>query len=202
MAEDLTGPAGEGQTPIDDLSGLLVKAKNRQELNDLENRNNYKAYTQYLLFMKPAGKFNPFTYESLCRIHKDMFGEVWDWAGIPRKKGRKNIGAEGAKVGYEMNRFLFDFRQWEEKNTPPSEVGILSHHRLVWIHPFENGNGRWGRLVTNIYLHRKGLPLLSWPQDEKQVKTVFKPRYLSALKSADQGKFGPLRKIHEEYSAP
>ena len=201
MAKDLTDPLEEGQTPVDDISSLLIKVKNRQELNDLENKNNNKAYTKYLLFMKPSSKFDPFTYESLCQIHKDMFGEVWDWAGIPRKKGGKNIGVEGAKVGYEMNRLLFDFHQWEEKKTPPSETGVRLHHRLVWIHPFENGNGRWGRLVTNIYLHRKGLPLLNWPQDEKQVKTVFKPRYISALKSADHGDFESLKKIHEEYSA-
>ena len=200
MGKDLTGPLEEGQTPIDDLSGLLIKAKNRQELNDLENKNNYKAYTKYILFMKPASKFNPLTYESLCQIHKDMFGEVWDWAGIPRKKGRKNIGVEGVKVGYEINRLLFDFHKWEEKKIPPSETGVRLHYRLVWIHPFENGNGRWGRLITNIYLHRKGLQLLIWPQDEKQIKTVFKPRYISALKSADEGDFGALKKIHEECS--
>lgn len=200
MAEDLTGPLEEGQTPIDDISGLLVEVKNRQELNDLENKNNYKAYTKYILFMKPTSRFNPFTCESLCQIHKDMFGEVWDWAGIPRKKGGKNIGVDGTKVGYEINRLLFDFHQWEGKEVPASEVGVRAHHRLVWIHPFENGNGRWGRLVTNIYLHRKELPLLNWPQDEKLIKTVFKPRYISALKSADQGDFGPLQKIHAEYS--
>lgn len=200
MAKDLTGPRGEGETPIDDLSGLLAKVKNRQELSDLENKNNYKAYTKYILFMKPEGKFNPFAFESLCQIHKDMFGEVWDWAGIPRKSGGKNIGVDGAKVGHEINRLLFDFHQWEEKKTPFSEVGMKVHHRLVWIHPFENGNGRWGRLATNIYLHRKGLPLLNWPQDEKFIKTDFKPRYISALKSADKGDFNPLKKIHEECS--
>lgn len=200
MAEDLTAPPGEGQTPVDDISGLLVKVKNRQELNDLENRNNYKAYTKYILFTKPTGKFNPFTYESLCQIHKDMFGEVWDWAGVPRKIGKKNMGVEGAKVGYEINRFLFDFHQWEEKKVPSSEVGVMIHHRLVWIHPFENGNGRWGRLVTNIYLHRRGLPLMNWPEDQKLIQDKLRPGYISALKSADRGDFDPLQKIHEEYS--
>jgi Fic-DOC domain mobile mystery protein B len=200
MAEDLTGPLEEGQTPIDDISGLLVKVKNRQELNDLESENNHKAYTKYILFMKPTSKFNPFAYESLCQIHRDMFNEVWDWAGIPRKKGKKNIGVDGVKVGSEMHRFSFDFRQWEEKKVTPSEIGVRVHHRLVWIHPFENGNGRWGRLMVNIYLHRKGLPLLNWPRDEKVIKADFKPRYISALRSADGGDFGPLKKIHEECS--
>lgn len=201
MAEDLTDSSEEGQTPVDDISGLLVKVKNRQELNDLENKNNYKAYTKYILFTKPTSKFDLFTYESLCQIHRDMFGEVWDWAGIPRKKGKKNIGMDGAKVGYEINRLIFDFHQWEEKEISTSEVAVKVHHRLVWIHPFENGNGRWGRLVINIYLHRKGSPLLNWPSDPKQVKDIFRPKYISALKSADHGDFDPLTRIHEEYSA-
>jgi Fic family protein len=32
----------------------------------------------------------------------------------------------------------------------------LTHHRLVWIHPFGNGNGRVGRLLTYAAMRRQG----------------------------------------------
>ncbi|MBI4208502.1 MAG: Fic family protein [Deltaproteobacteria bacterium] len=38
------------------------------------------------------------------------------------------------------------------------ELSARLHHRLVWIHPFENGNGRWARLIMNIHLKKYNLP--------------------------------------------
>ena len=37
-------------------------------------------------------------------------------------------------------------------------VLAASHHRLLWIHPFGDGNGRVARLMTELYLRRLGLP--------------------------------------------
>jgi len=32
----------------------------------------------------------------------------------------------------------------------------LAHHRFVWIHPFDNGNGRTVRLFTYVLLVKLG----------------------------------------------
>ena len=84
---------------------------------------------------------------------------------------------------------------------PLPEIASRIHHRLVSVHPFENGNGRWARLVANLYLHQKRQPLVEWPQDKKLIREVFKPAYLSALKSADYGDYGQLLKLHHEFSS-
>lgn len=34
---------------------------------------------------------------------------------------------------------------------------MAAHHRLAWIHPFMDGNGRIGRLLTDAALHAAGL---------------------------------------------
>ncbi|MBI4358606.1 MAG: mobile mystery protein B [Candidatus Omnitrophica bacterium] len=198
MAKNLTGPRGEGETPVDDLSGLLIDIKDRNDLDIAESANNSKAHAKYLLFMKSTSRRDLFTHESLFQIHKDMFGEVWSWAGMKRKTG-KNLGVPPVKIGSEIDRFLHDLYQWEKNRTEPFEIAVRMHHRLVQIHPFENGNGRWARLVANVYLHQKKLHIIQWPSDEKLIREIFKPRYLAALRKADRGKYHDLLTLHQEY---
>ncbi len=51
---------------------------------------------------------------------------------------------------------LFDFINHKD----PPKVDLLktaiSHHRFMWIHPFGNGNGRTGRLLTYAMLVKQG----------------------------------------------
>lgn len=194
------GSYEDGQTPLDDLSGLRVHAKTREDLNNLEAQNNAKAYAKYLLFSKSGKKAGLLNSNLLCEIHQAMFGEIWAWAGEFRKGGAKNIGVPAVKIGAELHRLLADAHKWEEKNMPAEEIAVRIHHRLVEIHPFENGNGRWARLVANIYLHRQDCRLIQWPDDSKFVRDVFKPKYLTALKKADQGDYSPLSQLHKEYT--
>jgi len=62
------------------------------------------------------------------------------------------------------------------------------HARLEQIHPFRDGNGRAGRLATNLLLVRHGYPpAVIYKRD--------RTRYLNALRSADRGDPGPLAEI-------
>ncbi|MBI3314137.1 MAG: mobile mystery protein B [Candidatus Omnitrophica bacterium] len=200
MAKDLKSSYEYGQTPLEDISGLLAPVKTREALNDLEAQNNARAYAKYFLFDKSAKKSSLLASQMLCDIHKDMFGEVWSWAGEFRKGGAKNIGVPALNIRSEIHRLISEAGQWEEKKMPPAEIAVRIHHRLVFIHPFENGNGRWARLVTNLYLHRHGLALIEWPTDLKIVREDFRPKYLAALKKADHGDCGPLLELHQAYA--
>jgi hypothetical protein len=62
------------------------------------------------------------------------------------------------------------------------------HARFERIHPFRDGNGRVGRLATNLLLVRQGYPpAVVYKRD--------RARYLSALDRADRGDPGPLAEI-------
>lgn len=54
-------------------------------------------------------------------------------------------------------------------------------------------------MIADIYLHKVGLPVMKWPIDKSFVEKVFRPRYLAALKAADDSDYGPLLKLHREY---
>jgi fido (protein-threonine AMPylation protein) len=62
------------------------------------------------------------------------------------------------------------------------------HARLEQIHPFRDGNGRAGRLATNLLLVRHGYPpAVIYKRD--------RTRYLNALRRADRRDPGPLAEI-------
>jgi Fic family protein len=64
------------------------------------------------------------------------------------------------------------------------------HHRFERIHPFEDGNGRAGRLLLNLFLLKKGWPPLHvLPGDRR--------RYLDALEAGNKGDLGPLARFME-----
>ena len=42
------------------------------------------------------------------------------------------------------------------------ELAVRFHHELVRIHPWPNGNGRHGRLATDVLLRSWGRPPFSW----------------------------------------
>lgn len=65
------------------------------------------------------------------------------------------------------------------------------HHRFLWIHPFQDYNGRIGRLLINIILLNFNLP----PIELKVETTEGRKKYVEALQKADKGDFILLEKI-------
>jgi Fic family protein len=64
------------------------------------------------------------------------------------------------------------------------------HHRLVWIHPYENGNGRHGRFIADMVLSALEYKHTVWPTlaDNGNERNA----YIQALKNADGGDFTAL----------
>ena len=127
-----------------------------------------------------------------------MFGEVWQWAGNPRDADL-NLGVPREKIGAEIHKLLYELHQWESQSIQPLEIAVRIHQRLAFIHPFINGNGRWARMMANLYLYQKGLRIVQWPDDPVLIKNTFRPRYLEALKNADRGDYKKLLRLHQEY---
>lgn len=70
----------------------------------------------------------------------------------------------------------------------PIEALAGVHNSFERIHPFLDGNGRTGRLVLNLMLVRLGYaPVIIYKRD--------RPRYLKALRAADDGDLGPLGEL-------
>ena len=93
----------------------------------------------------------------------------------------------------EIQNLCDDISYWDQLGSSISilERAIRIHHRLVWIHPFENGNGRHARLIADMYLNSHGSFYPRWPVNLNQ-EGASRLEYIEALKDADQGNYSSL----------
>jgi Fic-DOC domain mobile mystery protein B len=188
-----------GETPID-VSGLKRKGINtRAELNEAEADNIRKAVVKYLA-AKPSRRSAPFTLSWAKRLHKQMFGDVWKWAGEFRQENL-NLGCDWHQVPMQLQALLDDLAFWEAQRDSLLEQAARLHHRAVSIHPFPNGNGRWARMLANIWLKRHGHAITEWPEATIGSKSVVRDDYLAAIRAADLGDERPLLALHQRFTS-
>lgn len=81
-----------------------------------------------------------------------------------------------------------DFDYWQKNKTfSILEIAARLHHRAVHIHPFRNGNGRWARMIANIYLKQNGKLPTKWDDTSLSHESSARASYIQALKEADCG---------------
>lgn len=84
----------------------------------------------------------------------------------------------------EVKILMKETIDWVRKNqraTHPIELAALLHHKIVFIHPFDDGNGRTARLVMNVLLMQAGYPLVVILKNDRK-------KYYDALDKADKGR--------------
>lgn len=186
-------------TPLNDISGLKLSSSKAYTLNEIyikEAQNIAQATLKYLS-AQPSKKEAPFTYEWLLFLHQEMLGDVWEWAGKLRQC-ELSIGIKAYLISTEIKKLVDDLAYWEEYQTfDKTEIATRLHHRAVQIHPFQNGNGRWSRMLANIYLRQQGLMPVQWQEDLLAKENPNRLRYIDALKQADKGDYLALIEMHK-----
>ncbi|WP_342591060.1 Fic family protein [Methanohalophilus levihalophilus] len=102
----------------------------------------------------------------ILKLHEMCFKGSKDFAGKLRdveviiRDGRGNIVHQGIPSG-EIERELNELTSWYRENREemkPLLLAALLHNQFEYIHPFEDGNGRVGRLLLNYALLQRGYP--------------------------------------------
>ncbi len=182
----------EGAIPIGDYSGLIpVWVHHLHDLNRVEAENIMNAQRKYLRGTVGDPK-NWFQLKELKAIHQAMFGNVWEWAGVYRKS-ITSIGINPSLIPTQLAELCLEVSSWSEYPVELTfvEMAARVHHRLVFIHPFENGNGRFSRLIADRFLLAFKCQHPVWPSHLNQEGVVRKD-YIKTLKSADKGDYVPL----------
>lgn len=191
MTKDAEEPDGATPLDADERDGLrFAHITTRGELNELEQANIQSG----LLWLGRRRKGDVLSESFMRELHRRLFGEVWSWAGQFRRTG-KNIGVDPLVIAIELRKLLDDARYWAAHETyAPLEAAARFHHRLVAIHLFANGNGRHARIAADIYLEGcLGHPRIDWAEGhDLEHRNIRRDAYISALRAADGGEYGPL----------
>lgn len=197
-----------GETPIDP-SGLKIKGIiTRAQLDAAELPGILDAIVKYLE-VKPRLRPEKIDYWWSLKLHEEMFGALWSWAGKTRKIN-VTPGIPHQRVDQELTELFKDLQAWKELGVPLLEQAAWLQHRAVYIHPFENGNGRWSRLLANVWLKIHAHPITEWPEATFSGTTsVVRADYIQAVKAADYGEYEPLLELlrrytpgHEQFGRP
>ena len=184
--------APPGATPVtgDDLEGLLLPhVATRKDLDFWEFRNILKGEE----WAFAAHAEDMLSEEFVRELHRRMYGDVWNWAGDFRRR-QTNIGVPPVQIREQLRVLLDDTAFWIDAQTwPPDELLTRFHHRMVWIHPFRNGNGRHARLMADVLAVRRcGVPPFTWGSADLSNQGRDRDRYIRALKCADAGDYTEL----------
>ncbi|WP_010261900.1 Fic family protein [Treponema primitia] len=125
---------------------------------------------------------------AILEIHKLILKNINDVeAGTYRKTNVMILGAVHLPPSaVKLPRLMQEFMEWYYSNKAKLSVIELAawvHYKLVYIHPFIDGNGRTARLLMNLILITHGYP-------PAVILNVDRKKYYRVLKEADREKYG------------
>lgn len=140
---------------------------------------------------------SPIDRAFISELHKlvviDLQKEGSSSPGTYRNINVEIRGSDHVSPPHELvEKYMGELIEFINKDDPHKYDLIktaLAHHRFVWIHPFDNGNGRTVRLVTYAMLVKQGFNL-------REVERVINPaavfchdrkEYYGFLSAADRG---------------
>ncbi len=165
--------------------GITIKGKSLRE--HFEAKNHEKAIDSLYLLVNENYTLRSLDILSLHAMVLQMIED--EFAGRLRNGGVRISGANfvppnASKVSQLIDE-LIDFVNKNPLGLNDIELATVFHHKLVWIHPFFDGNGRTVRLVMNLLLMRKGFPPAIILKNDRK-------KYYEALKQANQGNYQKL----------
>jgi Fic-DOC domain mobile mystery protein B len=192
-------PVSDGSTPLDPDERIELLPTWIRTRGDLDRAEAAAIAAVQLRFSRRVPPLDVILDDLWLRqLHHRMFGSVWGWAGRYRSTER-NIGVDPREVAVRVRDLVADAMLWfraDEADDVDDEGSLETaarfHHRLVWIHPFPNGNGRHARLATDLCRRSLGRPALTWGRGAGDGPAEARTRYLAALRAADAGDLAPL----------
>ena len=157
--------------------------------------------------LSSATEENIFTPGTLLKIHETFYANLPESMRLSKSQSGKEyqiipgkfrnfevaVGAHQPPASKSLEKFIARFCE-AYKNIPIGEILIAaaaSHHRLAWIHPFGDGNGRVVRIFTSSLLKAYGLNGGGiWSISRGLARN--RSQYYTKLAIADQGRQGDL----------
>lgn len=193
LTEDQYEP-GSDNTVFKNLLGIKSKEEMEQiETLELERVTN-KAIDYY-------EREHRFTAGDICDMHRWWLGSIYEWAGHYRNvlmsKGGFLFSAP-LQIPQLMDQFE---RKVLARFTPCNfssleeiaEALAVTHTELMIIHPFREGNGRLGRLMSILMALQADLPPLDFSTIEGKRES-----YIGAVQAGMDMNYRPMTEVFSE----
>lgn len=170
--------------------GITVKGK---PLKDHLEAQNHKEALDYLYELIDNEKQNTISEQLIKNLHSLVIQNIdKNIAGKYRDVDVFITGTDHKPPSaLEVANQMSDLIEWARKNYQKMNVvdfAAIFHHKFVHIHPFQDGNGRTGRILMNIFLMKYGFPLTIILKNDRK-------KYYRVLAEADFGNYKPLVKF-------
>jgi cell filamentation protein len=177
----------------------FLGVKSKREMDKVEAREQLRALDELVGIYGPKHRF---TSADICKIHRIWLGSIYPWAGRYRRVNLSK-GQFPFATAEHIPRLMEDFEKsslykytpcnFKETRKTIRAISVV-HTELILIHPFRDGNGRVGRLLSFLMALQAKLP----PLDFTEIKGKKKQEYFEAVQAGMDRNYGPMEKIFRE----
>lgn len=167
----------EGETALIVEKNITVPGKTITE--HLEAINYAKAI-DFIKKLASEKTRNELTLDDLLAIHTIILNNIdTAHAGQLRNVAVRILGSTVPRPNYlKVPQLMDELVTWLDNATGhPAQIAADTHLKLVFIHPFVDGNGRTARLLLNLILFQAGYPLTI-------IENKNRPAYINGIESA------------------
>ncbi|KFM79166.1 Adenosine monophosphate-protein transferase FICD-like protein, partial [Stegodyphus mimosarum] len=127
------------------------------------------------------------TVYDILEIHKRVLGFVDPLEAGTFRKTQVFVGEHSPPPASHVPSLVQDLVEWLQSETQlhPVKKAALAHYKLVYIHPFVDGNGRTARLLMNLILMQAGFPPIIIHKQDRAF-------YYNTLQLANEGDIRPF----------
>lgn len=129
------------------------------------------------------------TVSDILEIHRRVLGYVDPVEGGRLRTNQVFVGHHIPPHPQDLEKHMQELVQWlnseEALQLHPVEYAALAHYKLVYVHPFVDGNGRTSRLLMNLVLMQARYPPITIRKEQRA-------EYYAALDTANEGDVRPF----------
>ncbi|MEQ2202698.1 hypothetical protein XENOCAPTIV_012653 [Xenoophorus captivus] len=162
-----------------------VPGKSLQEQNEAIGVDAAMKYINTTLLSRSGA----ITVGEILEIHRRVLGYVDPVEGGRLRTSQVFVGHHIPPHPKDLQRHMDELVQWlnseEALQLHPVEYAALAHYKLVYIHPFVDGNGRTSRLLMNLVLMQARYPPITIRKEQRA-------EYYATLDTANEGDVRPF----------
>lgn len=162
-----------------------VPGKSLQEQNEAIGVDAAMKYINTTLLSRTGA----ITVSDILEIHRRVLGYVDPVEGGRLRTNQVFVGHHIPPHPQDLEKHMQELVQWlnseEALQLHPVEYAALAHYKLVYVHPFVDGNGRTSRLLMNLVLMQARYPPITIRKEQRA-------EYYAALDTANEGDVRPF----------